>query len=144
MACACMHAKNKGGIAMTGKTAEATTEKEAAGYYFALFNSNTIPMFTWKYDGTFTSANDAFLTLLGYTRSDFEEGRLNWKKITPEGYEQADHRCTEELKHSGHAKVLDKEYYNKKGSKIRVHIYNFVLNKHDDHGFGIIISPAHK
>lgn len=115
------------------------TEKEAAGYFTGLFNANLVPMATWKYDGTFTSANDAFLKLVGYTRQDFEKGMVNWRKLTPPGYEKADEKCTQELKTQGHSTPFVKEYLRKDGSRVRVQINNVLLNKHDDHGLGIFM-----
>lgn len=117
------------------------SEKEAAAYFLELFNSNVIPMSTWKYDGTFTSANDAFLKLVGYSRQDFEEGKVNWKKITPPGYEKVDEQCTQDLQTKGHAAPLVKEYLRKDGSRIRIKISNIVTSKTDDHGVGIFL-PA--
>lgn len=117
------------------------TENEAASYFFELFNANIIPMATWKYDGTFTFVNDAFLKLIGYTKQDFESGKVNWRTITPKEYQKSDEQCVQELKASGHANVLVKEYLHKDGSRVRVKIYNFIINKTTDHGLGIFL-PA--
>jgi PAS domain S-box-containing protein len=114
------------------------SEKEAAAYFFDLFNANIMPMTTWKYDGTFTSVNDAFLKLIGYTRKDFEEGKVNWRNITPPEYEQVDENCVQELKLKGSSKPFIKEFNKKDGSRVRVQINNCLLNKNDDHGLGII------
>lgn len=119
----------------------AVTEKEAAAYFNNLFDANIISMATWKYDGTFTSVNDAFLKMIGYTRQDFEAGKINWKKLTPPGYEKQDEKCIQELKNTGHSKPFTKEYIRKDGSKVRVQINNVLLNKADDHGLGIFM-PA--
>lgn len=117
----------------------AVTEKDAAGYFFALFNANLMPMATWRYDGTFTSVNDAFLKLVGYTHQDFEAGKVNWRKLTPPGYEKADEHCIHELKTKGHSTPFVKEYIRKDGSRIHVQIHNVLINKGDDHGLGIFI-----
>lgn len=121
---------------METKTAP-VTEKEAAGYFFKLFNTNLIPMATWKYDGTFTSVNKAFLELIGYSQKDFDEGKVNWVRITPPGYEKADQNCINELKSKGYSTPFTKEYIRKDGSRVRVNINNLLLNKDTDHGLGI-------
>lgn len=123
---------------MATKT-ETITEREAASYYTSLFNSNLFPMATWKYDGTFTTVNDAFLKLIGYTRQDFEKGLINWRNITPEGYEKADEKCINELKTKGYSTPFVKEYLCKDGSRVRIQINNVMLHKTDDHGLGIFL-----
>ena len=115
----------------------ATSEKEAAVYFSQIFSNNMLPMAIWKYDGTLTSANDAFLELIGYSREDFNSGKVNWRAITPPGYEKEDERCTQELKATGQASPLFKEYLRKDGSRIRVQIANVMHDKTADHGLGI-------
>jgi len=117
----------------------AISEKEAAGYFFSLFNANLVPMATWKYDGTFTSVNDAFLKLIGYSQQDFESGKVNWRKITPPGYEKIDENCTHDLQTKGYSVPYIKEYLRKDGSRVRVQINNLLLNKGDDHGLAIFV-----
>jgi PAS domain S-box-containing protein len=116
------------------------TEKEAAVYFWELFNSNVLPMATWKSDGTFTSVNDAFLKLIGYSRPEYEQGKVNWRRITPPGYEQADEKCIQELKATGHARPLVKEYTHKNGSRVSIHIHNIMVNREVDHGLAIFLS----
>jgi len=125
---------------MATKTA-AVSEKEAATYFLELFNANIMAMATWKYDGTMTSVNDAFLSLIGYTRQDFEQGKVNWREITPSGYEELDEHCIHELKTKGHSTPFVKEYLCKDGSRVRVQINNILLNKTDNHGL-VILFPA--
>lgn len=115
------------------------SEKEAAAYFFEVFNSNLFPMTLWKYDGSFPSVNDAFLDLLGYSRKDFEEGKINWRDLTPPEYEEADENCVQELKSKGSSTPFYKEFYRKDGSRVGVQINNCLLNKSDDHGIGIIL-----
>lgn len=119
----------------------AISEKEAAGYFFGMFNTNLIPMATWKYDGSFTAANDAFLDLLGYSQKDLREGKVNWRKITPPEYNEVDENCILELKTEGHCSLILKEYLRKDGSRLLVHIKTLIIDKSDDHGLGIFL-PA--
>src|SRR5204862_560489 len=48
-----------------------------------IVDSNMVGILFWQADGKITDANDAFLTLTGYTRQDLAQGRLNWQEITP-------------------------------------------------------------
>src|SRR5579884_3834450 len=41
-----------------------------------LFNAGIIGIFVSKFDGTFIEANDAFLSLIGYTREELKQGKV--------------------------------------------------------------------
>jgi PAS domain S-box-containing protein len=65
-----------------------------------------------------TEANDAFLTMLGYTRGDVREGRLRWPELTPTGWEEADARAVEELRTTGRVRAYAKEYRHRDGHRV--------------------------
>lgn len=46
-----------------------------------LFDSNVIGIVFWDRVGNITEANDAFLSLLGYSRDDLQQGLLTWDRI---------------------------------------------------------------
>ena len=48
-----------------------------------LVDSSIIGMVISDLEGDVLEANDAFLTLVGYDRSDLDGGRMDWKNITP-------------------------------------------------------------
>jgi len=47
-----------------------------------IVDSNMVGILFWQADGQVTDANDAFLTLTGYTRQELVQGRINWREIT--------------------------------------------------------------
>ncbi|MFC4020212.1 SpoIIE family protein phosphatase [Micromonospora sp. GCM10011542] len=67
-----------------------------------------------------TEANDAFLTMLGYTACDVAEGRLDWRELTPPGWEVADERALTELATAGRARAYAKEYRHRDGHRVPV------------------------
>jgi PAS domain S-box-containing protein len=104
----------------TEKIADAT----AAQFFWYLQDFNAIPVITWGSKGEILTVNDAYLDLIGYSRDDFEKGRINWKEITPKNYLPLDEKCIKELEHQEIATVYEKEYVRKDGSNVKVRLYN--------------------
>lgn len=130
--------KQKGGI-MATKTKESISEKQAAGFFWRMFEMNAVPMAIWDFNGHFKDANQALLDLLGYTRKEFDEGKINWRDITPEKYRSLDEKCIQQLKSKATAAPFEKEYKRKDGSLVKVRLYNALLDPSDNSGVGIII-----
>lgn len=124
---------------MAIKTKEAISEKQAASYFRKMMEQNVIPVAYWDFDGHFLDANDALLNLLGYTRKDLEDGKLNWKTITPHEFTNVDQQITQQLKARGVSEPFEKKYKCKDGSLIKVRLYNILLEKTDHRGVGIVI-----
>jgi two-component system, cell cycle sensor histidine kinase and response regulator CckA len=84
-----------------------------------LFDSPIIGVISGN-EETILEANDAFLTMLGYTREDLTDGRLKWMEITPPGYEETDARAIRQLTEEGFAAQFEKEYIAKDGHRVPV------------------------
>ncbi|ASW55242.1 PAS domain-containing protein [Plantactinospora sp. KBS50] len=76
-----------------------------------------------------TEANDAFLSMLGYTRADVAAGRLHWPDLTPAGFEEADERAIKELRTTGRAPAYAKEYRHRDGHPVPVLIGIVALHR---------------
>jgi PAS domain S-box-containing protein len=72
-------------------------------------------------------ANDAFLDLVGYTREDLHNGRLNWPDLTPSEYAPLDELAHEEGLRFGASTPYEKELIRKDGTRIPVLIATAVL-----------------
>ena len=55
-----------------------------------LFESNTIGIVIADLMGRTLEANDAYLGMLGYTREELLEGKIQWDKRTPMEHRGAD------------------------------------------------------
>jgi PAS domain S-box-containing protein len=97
---------------------------QAAVYLNHLMAFNVVPILTWSHDGGILSANDAFLSLIGYTRQDLEEGKINWKALTPAHYLPLDEHCMRQLESAPIADPYVKEYVRKDGSRVPVWLFN--------------------
>jgi PAS domain S-box-containing protein len=67
-----------------------------------------------------SDANEAFLSMLGYTRSDLRRGEFMWPALTPERWREVDAQKYEELRTSGHFAPFEKEYLHRDGTCVPV------------------------
>jgi formate hydrogenlyase transcriptional activator len=72
-------------------------------------------------------ANDAFLEMVGYTREDLQQGRLNWPDLTPPEYSPLDELAHEEGLRFGACTPFEKELVRKDGTRVPVLIATAVL-----------------
>lgn len=85
-----------------------------------LVDANLIGIMFVHYDGRITEANEAFLTLTGYTQQDLEAGQIDWRTLTPPEYVAQDEQKIEEIRTFGRCVPFEKEYVRKDGSRIPV------------------------
>lgn len=72
-------------------------------------------------------ANDAFLSLVGYSREDLLVGRLHWPDLTPPEYSAIDDLAHEEGLRFGACTPYEKELLSKDGSRVPVLVVTAVL-----------------
>lgn len=85
-----------------------------------LVESNIIGVIVGDMDGAIASANDAFLKMVGYTRSDLVSGRVRWREMTPPEYIEVSDRSIVELKTKGVHVPFEKEYIRKDNSRVPI------------------------
>jgi PAS domain S-box-containing protein len=85
-----------------------------------LYESNQLSIFFYNADGRLTDPNDAFLNLIGVTRQDYDRDGLDWRKLTPPEWEEADKKSWHEIKQLGRCLPFEKEFYHKDGGRIPV------------------------
>ena len=83
-------------------------------------DSNIIGIMSWDVNGEITEANDAFLRIVGYTRSDLWEGLVHPEALTPLEFRGADARAVQELAERGACTPYEKEYIRKDGTRVPV------------------------
>ena len=99
------------------KRAEAVL-RESEARVRHLIDANIIGIFIGDFDGNIVDANDTYLRLLGYDREDLLSGRINWVTITPPELLYRSERALQEMKSVGKARLYEKEYIRKDGSRV--------------------------
>jgi len=86
-----------------------------------LVDANVIGMTIDKLnDGSIIEANDAFLSIVGYTREDLAAGRVNWVAMMPPEYWSARQSKFEEVVATGKLAPFEGEYITKTGQRVPV------------------------
>jgi len=83
-----------------------------------LFESGLAGVIISDLAGNFKEANGAFLRMLGYTREDMLEGKLNWATITPPDHLVPDIEDRAQLRATGFLPLREQKYVHKDGRYI--------------------------
>lgn len=81
--------------------------------------------------GHVTLANDAFLSITGYTRADLENGKVNWIEMTLPQHRHLDEQGLVEAQKNGACTPYEKTYLRKDGSQVPV-LTGYALFEEDD------------
>jgi PAS domain S-box-containing protein len=85
-----------------------------------LVDANIMGIYIWNLQGEILEANEAFLHLLRYSRSDVVSGGLRWTDLTPAEWRGRDAQAQAELTATGTIQPFEKEYLRKDGSRVPV------------------------
>ncbi|WP_438022357.1 PAS domain S-box protein [Sorangium sp. So ce233] len=96
-------------------------ERQASDEVFRrIMDTSMMGLLFSDYEGRVIEANDCFLSMVGYTREDLKEGRLNWQQLSPPEYEHVHHDAVNELSAHGVTRQFEKEYIRKDGKRVAV------------------------
>jgi PAS domain S-box-containing protein len=87
--------------------------------YRSLFSSNIVGIIVADLNGYIHSANDSFLSMVGYDRNDLP---FRWDDMTPPEWGPQDAAHVQELQKTGMASPFEKEYFRKDGTRVPVRI----------------------
>ncbi|ANV85304.1 hypothetical protein AWQ21_13565 [Picosynechococcus sp. PCC 7003] len=85
-----------------------------------IFETTIVGMIWVKVTGEILEANDRFLTMVGYSRTEFESQGLDWQHLTPPEHLERDRQAIAELQQTGHIRPWEKEYYRKDGTRVPI------------------------
>ena len=85
-----------------------------------LIDSNIIGIFTRTEDGQILEANESYLRLIGYQRSDVQSGLLRWTDLTPAEHAQKDRAAIVEIHKRGECTPYEKELIRQDGTRVPV------------------------
>ncbi|BDV37188.1 PAS domain-containing sensor histidine kinase [Methylocystis bryophila] len=95
--------------------------KESERRLRVFYDSGLVGVMCWNVDGSITEANDKFLEMLGYSREDLSDGRIDWIKITPPEFLPREQAAMAEVRASGATKEpFEQEYIRQNGERLPV------------------------
>jgi PAS domain S-box-containing protein len=104
-----------------------------------LVESNIIGILLWDANGEISFANDAFLSMTGYTREEWNSGAISWKDMTPTEYRADDAQRVDQLRLSGQLAAREKEFFRKDGSRLPVLIGSAFLAGSSDQSISFVL-----
>jgi PAS domain S-box-containing protein len=126
---------------MTKDIREEIPEKEAAAFFWRLFEFNEFPIITWEEEGKIVNANEAFFKMTGYNNLDLEKKGLSWKELTPKEDVSAVEEKIKMLKEHTVTTPLQKRLIKKDGTQIQV-VSQYAVRKVGDTIGVAVIMPA--
>jgi PAS domain S-box-containing protein len=118
-------------VARTAAETAMNARQEAEGRFARLSEAGIIGIVVSDPTGRVVEANDALLTLTGYSREEIISGRIDWGALTPPEWRAVDARAVEQLATTGIAGLREKEYIRKDGSRVPVLVGSATLPGRD-------------
>lgn len=112
-----------------GRAQLLTQHDTEAARFRRMFEVSPIGMAVGSMDGHLTVANDAYLSLLGYSRQEFDDGQIDWQALTPAEYGAEDRRAFEAAFSQGVSAQYEKEMLTRSGERLPVGV---TLIRYDD------------
>lgn len=112
---------------------------EAEAKLKRLFDSGVLGVIEFSFESGIFAANDRFLSLIGYSREEMEQNRIDWAGLTPPEYRQLDQSAAEQLQQTGIGKPYEKEMIRKDGSRVWVLVGAALLEKKINTGIAFVI-----
>jgi len=104
-----------------------------------LVDANVIGIIIFDLDGRIIEANESFLRMLGYDKSDVTSGRLHRTELTPPEWRDRDARTVGELSATGTAQPYEKEYVRKDGRRVPVLVGAATFGDGDSQGVAFVL-----
>lgn len=86
--------------------------------------------------GHLTLVNDAYLDMLGYTRAEFEAGKIDWLSLTPAEFQAADEQAFRQALEGGASAPYEKEMLTRSGERLSL---GAVLTRYDDSEQALVV-----
>ncbi len=83
-------------------------------------SSNFIGILHSDVNGKIVDMNDTLLKIIGYSRQELDEGKIDWRKLTPPEFACLDKKAIKEAKKNGFWTPFEKEYIHKDGHRVPI------------------------
>jgi PAS domain S-box-containing protein len=122
---------------------EQLVRRETEARFQRLIHSNIIGVVLGDLGGRLTDANDAFLTMLGYSRAELESGKLRWNDLTPSEGRERTKTAIGQLRSVGSATPYENEYVRKDGTRLPT-MLGLVLMEGTDMIVGFVLDRSER
>jgi PAS domain S-box-containing protein len=85
-----------------------------------LVDSNVVGVAIAEATGRVAEANDNYLRLIGFARTELDRGKVDWRSITPSEWQATDEWALRRLRENGTCPPYEKEYVRRDGTRVPV------------------------
>ncbi|MCX5994060.1 MAG: PAS domain S-box protein, partial [Chloroflexi bacterium] len=119
--------------------------KESESRLHRFYESGLIGVLYWNMNGQIVDANDKFLAIIGYSRDDLANGRINWIDMTPPEYRHLDDDSVVELKATGvNKEPFEKVYIRKDGTRVPILLAGAMLDEERFNGVAFVLDVTER
>ncbi|OSI50043.1 ATP-binding sensor histidine kinase [Bradyrhizobium canariense] len=104
-----------------------------------LVDSNIVGICIFDVDRRIVEANDAFLSIVGYSRDDVISGRLSFTGLTPPEWAGTDERILAELASTGTCRPYEKDLFREDGSRVPVLVAGATYGERRHQGVAFVV-----
>jgi PAS domain S-box-containing protein len=107
-----------------------------------IFETNLLGLLYFDIEGGVQDANDEFLRIVGFERTDLSSGLIDWARMTPPEFKAQDARAVAELRRAGLHPPIEKEYVRKDGSRVSVLVGSAMFDGRNGVGFVLDLTSS--
>jgi PAS domain S-box-containing protein len=111
--------------------------RDSEAKFRRIVESNIVGIYFGDVNGNIFEANDAFLEMFGYSRSELTGGSLRWDTMTPAEYLELDQQKVEEILQYGVCTPFEKEYFHKDGTRVPILLGIARIEGREDDGYSV-------
>ena len=126
--------------ALAERDARQTAERRLAAFFASSLFGTTIG----SVHGGIVDTNDEFLRMVGYTREDLLEGRLNWRDLTPPEFQPLEEAALLEARARGACTPYEKQYIRKDGSRVWALIGYLLMGERQEESVAFILDISER
>ncbi|WP_414566016.1 MULTISPECIES: PAS domain S-box protein [unclassified Anabaena] len=109
-----------------------------------LVQSNILGVIIADINGAIIEANDAFLSMVGYSQEDVLAGRVRWREMTPAEYLEISESCITDLRTKGVCQPFEKEYICKDGSRVPALVGSTLLENNQQQVISFVLDLTNR
>ena len=112
---------------ITGRKQSEDALRSAHERLLSFVDANIVGVIIATPSGSIIEANDYYLRLIGYSREEFDNGLVDWRRLTPPEWIPADNQAVEELRERGVSSPYEKEYLRRDGKRVSIFLSDAML-----------------
>jgi PAS domain S-box-containing protein len=129
---------------VTDRLAAEAARSESEDRLRRITESGMVGVLYWELQGRVSYANRYVLDLLGYTESDVDAGRFDWRRITPPEWATADEAAIAELTSRGATTPFEKEFLTRDGRRVPVLLSAATYENDPERGITLVLDMTER